>query len=58
MNNDINNLMNNPKIKEAFNKLDPKKQKQLNEIISNEDEINRLLNTPQAQLILKKLMEK
>ncbi len=58
MNEDIKSVMNNQKVKEALDKLDPKKKEQLDKIISNEDEMNRLLNTPQAQMLLKKLMEK
>lgn len=58
MNDELKNLMNDPKVKNAYDNLDTKKKEQLNSILNNEQELNRLLNTPQAQLLLKKLMEK
>ncbi|MGN1081217.1 MAG: hypothetical protein ACI4QV_03925 [Acutalibacteraceae bacterium] len=50
-------MLNDERVKKAFDSLDENKKSRLNEILNDEQELNRIMNTPQAQLLLKKIME-
>lgn len=50
-------ILNDERVKKAFDSLDDDKKNRLNKILGDEKELNRLINTPQAQLLLKKLTE-
>ncbi|MBQ5563105.1 MAG: hypothetical protein IIT39_06940 [Clostridia bacterium] len=39
-----------------FNKLSPEQQKQVQDILSDKEKTREILNTPQAQALIKKLM--
>lgn len=58
MNEQIKNALNNDKVKDAINGLNNEQKNKLNKLLSDEKELEKILNTPQAQMLLKKLMEK
>lgn len=57
MNNDYKKAMGDERVQKAINSLDPQKRERLNSILNNEKELEKIMNTPQAQLLLKKLLE-
>ena len=49
--------MNENSVKKMFDNLSPEQHKQVEKILSDKSETERILSSPQAQAIIKKLME-
>lgn len=54
---EIEEILNSKSFDSVKNKMSPEKAAKLQEIISNREEAERLLQTPQARALMKKLLE-
>lgn len=55
--NQLKDAVNRGKIDNILNSLNPKDSQKLKEVLSDKAAANRLLSTPQAQMLLKKLLK-
>lgn len=54
---EIEDILNSKSLDSVKGKMSPEKAAKLQEIISNREEAERLLQTPQARALMKKLLE-